>query len=80
MTWLRRVLARRRRSSLDPPPEHCPSGLAEAQAQMKRADQLLEELKAQEPAVHATAARAEHIHRQNNLGPAFMKALSERRT
>jgi hypothetical protein len=78
--WMRDLIRKHRRPSLDPPPEPVyPDGLIRAQAELAKAEDTLTRLERQEPEVDAMSRRAETILRRNNLGPAFMRALGERR-
>lgn len=77
--WMRRLLTRRTRPSLKAPPCPPPERLEEAQAAAREAGEVLANAKRLEPVVTARAARAARIHRENNLGPSFMRALEGRR-
>jgi hypothetical protein len=77
--WFRWLEHRRRPALSPPPPPAYPSGLIRAQAELAKADDTLTRLQAQEPEVEALASKAAAIHRQNNLGPAFMRALGTER-
>lgn len=77
--WFRWLQHRRRPSLAAPPPPAYPAGLIQAQAAVAKAEDTLTRLQAQEPEVDALAKKAEAIHRQNHLGPAFMRALGAER-
>ncbi len=78
MKWLNWI-RRRVRPSLSPPPPPDPAGIVRAQEQIRKAEITLADLAAREPEVDHVSRTAAEIHRRNNLGPAFMAALSKQR-
>lgn len=79
MTWLMdKILRRHRRPSLSPPPAR-PDGTRAAREEIRRAEDTLTNLERQEAVVDDLHQRADGLLRRNHLGPAFMKALGERR-
>lgn len=74
--WRRRVLARRPYLR---PPTPDPESLAEARMAARTAVDGYHRALELEPAVTERAAKAERIHRENNLGPSFWRAMEGRR-
>lgn len=57
------------------PPTVQPDHLNHARKQAARADEALRWVEAQDPIVDRASERAERIHRENHLGPAFMRVM-----
>lgn len=57
------------------PPTVQSERLHHARKQAARADEALRWVEAQDPIVDRASERAARIHRENNLGPAFMRVM-----
>lgn len=57
------------------PPTVQPEHLHRARRQADQADLALRWVEAQDPIVDRASERAERIHRENHLGPAFMRVM-----
>ena len=75
-SWKRRVLDRRPHLR---PPDPDPESLAEARLAARAAVDGYHRALEMGPAVTERAAKAERIHRENNLGPSFWRAMEGRR-
>jgi hypothetical protein len=75
--WARRWFGRRRPDFSVPARDA--DRLAGARAEAVLSAEVLAHTIRNDPAVDARAARAARIHEQNNLGPAFMRVLAQRR-
>lgn len=77
MAWMRswKIRRARRRAALTPPSPPAPERLEEARQAARDAEAVLGQVLNQAPAVEERAAKAERIHRENNLGPRFWAAV-----
>jgi hypothetical protein len=82
VSWVRRAVRRvtswMRRDRHTAPPAPDPRRINEARRAAESAGQELNAVRERNPEVEASAASATRLLRENNLGPAFMKALGQR--
>lgn len=75
--WRRRVVTRR--PYLKPPAAMPEERLEEARQAAESADAIHSLVLEMKPVVEAEARKSERIHRENNLGPSFWRAMEGRR-
>jgi hypothetical protein len=82
--WVKRMtrwMTRHVRASLaDAPTPPSPERIARARQAAETSDRVLNEVRSRDPEIMKRANRSERLLRDNNLGPAFMKNLGDRRT